>query len=116
MYCKKCAQLLVPDGEKALSGEIQEVWRSQLTNNWICKVDGNEHAPGSLEDWARRVQTTMYGIQNLMETKDLDAEAALRVILTDAGLIERSDFAVRLSEAQRSEDPARLMEILEESG
>lgn len=114
MYCKKCGQMLIIDGEKALDGEVQEVWRSTLTEEWICKVDGNEHDPGSPTDWARRVQATLYGVQNLVETGDIDAATALQVIMVDAGMVERTDFSARLGEALRSDDLGRFMEILEE--
>lgn len=115
MYCKKCGQLLVVDNEKALNGQVQEVWRSNLTQEWCCKVDGNEHEPGSITDWARRVQRTLYGVQQMVEAEDISAEVALQVVLVDAGLAERSDFSIQLAEALRSDDPTELLKILEEA-
>lgn len=114
MYCKKCAQPLVPDAEKALDGEIQEVWRSTLTDGWICMVDGDEHEPGSLGDWAIRVQGTLGLVKEMVELGDLTADQGLYALFIDAGLIERSDFHVRLSVALANNDPAALLALLEE--
>lgn len=47
-HCKKCGHEIYTDVEKALSGEIQLVWRSSYSNEWACADDGNEHEPGEV--------------------------------------------------------------------
>jgi hypothetical protein len=46
--CKDCGARIVTQEEKALSGEVQEVWADH-EGDWVCPVTGNEHEPGTPE-------------------------------------------------------------------
>jgi hypothetical protein len=46
--CRHCNVALGNQEEKALSGEVQEVWASVLTGEWVCEVTGDEHCPAHL--------------------------------------------------------------------
>jgi len=119
MYCKKCAQPLVRQAEKAI-GEPrdrawQEVWMSTTTDSWICAVDGNEHEPGSLTDWALRVQETLRQVQELVQDHELlTPEQGLELILIDAGLVERSARSFEIGRLIHEGDLDALLAIIEE--
>jgi len=44
--CKDCGARIVTQEEKALSGEVQEVWADVRTGEWVCSKTGDEHVPG----------------------------------------------------------------------
>jgi hypothetical protein len=45
--CKRCGVALGQQAEKAIgSGEVQMVWASVLTGDWVCPMTGDEHEPG----------------------------------------------------------------------
>jgi hypothetical protein len=46
MFCKDCGQGIAPQEEKALSGEVQTVFATLTTGEWVCPVTGDEHVPG----------------------------------------------------------------------
>jgi len=108
MYCKNCGHPLIHTTEKAIdeprTEAWQPVWTSTLTEEWICRSDGNEHEPGSLDDWARRVQTSMAGVKAMYDDGDLTAEQALTAILVDAGVVQRSEESARIGQLIRDGD------------
>jgi hypothetical protein len=73
MYCKDCGQVIAPQEEKALSGEVQTVFATLTDGTWVCPVTEEEHEPGTPR---RNVQVIV---------KHLGNETMVRLSLAEAG-------------------------------
>lgn len=97
MFCLDCHHQLVSDGEKALSGEIQMVWRSLTTQEWICERTGDEHRAGSAVDYVNHVRKVVPAVLEMVENGDIPGHVGLDVLATDLGFKDRSEGSKQIT-------------------
>lgn len=59
--CRHCLTNLTHQPEKALNGEVELVWTSVQTKEWVCGVTNDEHDPIDMTFFSVNEEGEVYG-------------------------------------------------------